>query len=112
MAQANDKAEQVNPVPHAGDHDRVTMLSLKADGTHDQHNPEIIGDKEFAVAASKRQFAEQSASAVDVDVRSAAAASAEVVDDPSIVDLRKKQDAAVKASEAAAEKTVNALFKD
>jgi hypothetical protein len=111
MAQANDKAEQVNPVPHAGDHDRVAMLSLKADGTHDQHNPEIIGDKEFAVAATKRQFAEQSASAVDVAERSAATVAPEVVDDPSIVELRKKQDAAVKASESAAEKTVESLVK-
>jgi hypothetical protein len=48
-----------------GAHDRVAMLSLRADGTPDQTNPEIIGDKDAAVAAAKVQFAQQAVSAVD-----------------------------------------------
>ena len=59
----------VNPVPNEGDHDRVAMLSLKADGTPDQHNPEIIGDKDAAIAATKVQFAQQAVSAVDAEKR-------------------------------------------
>lgn len=66
MAEASKTPSKANPVPNEGDHDRVQMLSLKADGTPDQHNPEIIGDKEAAVAAAKVQFAQQAVSAVDV----------------------------------------------
>lgn len=63
----NTKAAQAaNPVPHQGDHDRVQMLSLKADGTPDQHNPEIIGDPETAKVAAREQFAQQAVSAADV----------------------------------------------
>jgi hypothetical protein len=52
--------------PDHGDHDRVQMLSLKADGTPDQHNPEIIGDKDVALEAAKEQFKQQAVSAADV----------------------------------------------
>lgn len=52
-------------VPEHGDHDRVQMLSLRADGTPDQHNPEIIGDPEFAKAAAGEQFRQQAVSAAD-----------------------------------------------
>ena len=51
--------ETVNPKAAEGTQDRVAMLSLKSDGTPDQTNPVVIGDKEAAVAAAKRQFAEQ-----------------------------------------------------
>lgn len=61
-------AKQVNPT--VGDHDRVQMLSLRADGTADQLAPEIIGDKDVAVAAATKQFSEQAVSAADVAVRS------------------------------------------
>lgn len=53
-------------------HDRVVGLSLRSDGTPDQNNPEIIGDKAAAVEATKRQFAEFAVSAVDQEVRRAA----------------------------------------
>jgi hypothetical protein len=56
-------------VQNEGDHDRVTMLSLNVDGTPDQHNPEIIGDKEAAVAAAKVQFAQQAVASVDAEKR-------------------------------------------
>lgn len=101
----------VNKVPGGGDHDRVAMLSLRADGTPDQTDPEIIGDKEAATAAAKEQFAQQAASAVDVAKREErrAAETGEVTEDPSIAEVKKAQDAAVKASESAAESVVKKL---
>ena len=59
----------VNKIDTHGQHDRVQMLSLKADGTPDQINPEIIGDKDTAIAAAKVQFAQQAVSAVDQNMR-------------------------------------------
>ena len=41
--------ETVNPKAAEGTQDRVAMLSLKSDGTPDQTNPVVIGDKEAAV---------------------------------------------------------------
>ncbi len=124
MADATPTETAVNPVPHSGDHDRVVMLSLKADGTPDQHNPEIIGDPEFAAAAARRQFAEQAVSAVDVAERGVSTSDVTLVGqkgggvkeeaartsgDPGIADLTEKHDAAAKASEKAAEQTVKDL---
>lgn len=63
---ADDKAAGNTAVPHQGDHDRVQMLSLYADGTPAQHNPEIIGDPEVAKALAREQFAQQAVSAADV----------------------------------------------
>lgn len=103
----NKKAENV--VPDGGDRDRVAMLSLHRDGTPDQVNPEIIGDKDFALAAAKRQFAEQAVSAVDSREREANVGGDEVGQDPSIEKLKKQHDAAAKAAESAAEKVVNGL---
>lgn len=51
------------------DHDRVVALSVNADGTLDQTNPEIIGDKDAALDATKRQFAEIAVAAVDAERR-------------------------------------------
>ena len=98
----------VNKIDAHGQHDRVQMLSLKADGTPDQLNPEIIGATETAIEAAKVQFAQQAVSAVDQNLRGVLA------DDPSETDdvkLKKAHDAAAKAGEAAAEKTINALTK-
>ncbi len=60
MAQAKAKAASAS-----GDHDRVAMLSLRADGSHDQLNPEIVGGVDFAREAARRQFVEQAVSAAD-----------------------------------------------
>jgi hypothetical protein len=49
----------------AGDHDRVVALSVRADGSLDQTAPELIGDKDAALAATKEQFAQQATAAVD-----------------------------------------------
>lgn len=112
MAEASAKPVQGNTaVPHQGDHDRVVMLSLKADGTPDQHNPEIIGDKDFAVEAAKRQFAEQAVSARDVELRgvSTGDGGGDVGEDPTIKKLADAHEKAAKAAESAAEKAVNSL---
>lgn len=102
----------VNKVPHGGDHDRVQMLSLKADGTPDQTpDVEIIGDREAAVEAAKVQFGTQAASAVDVAKRAEQREreTGEQAADPSIEEVRKAQESAVKAAESAAEAAVKKL---
>ena len=98
----------VNKIDTHGQHDRVQMLSLKADGTPDQVNPEIIGDKDVAIAAAKVQFAQQAVSAVDQKMRGVLADDPQENDDEK---LKKAHDSAAKSGEAAAEKTVNALAK-
>lgn len=50
---ADNTANDAN-VADAGAHDRVAMLSLKADGTPDQRNPEIIGAPEPEKAVERR----------------------------------------------------------
>lgn len=127
MAEASKTPSEANKVPHAGDHDRVAMLSVKADGTLDQHNPELL-DREFAEAATRRQFVEQAVSAVDVAERGVSSAAVTIVgkpgDEPDEVipattdatgeareaaELRKKHEAAQKAGEAAAQSVVKSL---
>lgn len=92
-------------------HDRVVMLSLRADGTPDQLNPEIIGDKEFAEEAAKRQFAEQAVSAAD-EVRVAAAVAAETVEqDPTIKAAKAENEKVAQAAERKAAAVVTKLHK-
>lgn len=111
MAVASETPKQGNVVPHKGDHDRVAMLSVRADGTLDQHNPEIIGDKEFALAATKEQFKQQAVSAVDVAERGVSSGSEdEGVQDPSVAALKEKHDAAAETADKTAEKVVNSLY--
>lgn len=115
MAQASEKTTGTGntAVSGHGDHDRVAMLSLRADGVPDQHNPELIGDREFAVEATRRQFVEQAVSAVDVRERgvSAGTGAAETVpQDPAIEELQKKHESAASAAESAAESVVDALY--
>jgi hypothetical protein len=105
---AQEKAANT-AVPKDGDHDRVAMLSLRADGTPDQYDPEIIGDKDFAVDAAKRQFAEQAVSAKDAAERSATDTGEEVGQDPSIAEAQKEHDKVASAAEKRAESVVNSL---
>jgi hypothetical protein len=113
-------------VPHQGDHDRVQMLSLKADGTPDQHNPEIIGDPEFAKAAAREQFTQQAVSAAD-SIRATSVPMMTVSKDDGTTELRpaseapqdpeiqKAQDEHEKVAEAArkaADSMVDALHAD
>ena len=111
MADTSSAAKKAaNDVPQGGDHDRVQMLSLRADGSPDQHNPEIVGDKDVAVAAAKRQFAEQAVSAVDVAERGVTAGGAdEVPQDPAIEKLKKAHESAAAAAEKRAESVVSSL---
>lgn len=114
MAEAGKPASGGNTaVPHQGDHDRVVMLSLKADGTPDQHNPEIIGDKQFALEAAKKQFAEQAVSAADVDARGVSSDEGGEKGEESeeAKALREAHEKAEKAGEAAAEKAIASLHK-
>lgn len=103
-------------VPNGGPHDRVAMLSLNRDGTPDQHNPEIIGDKEFALAATREQFKQQAVSAVDQQKRPELFGSGingePLEQDPLIAELKDAHDAAADAAEKAADATVGALFND
>lgn len=103
-------------VPTHGDRDRVAMLSLKADGTPDQHNPEIVGEKEFALEATREQFKQQAVSAVDQAKRAELFGTGVDVEqleqDPKIAELQDAHQAAEKSAEAAADATVGALFVD
>lgn len=122
MSSSTEKANTATTTH--GDHDRVQMLSVKADGTPDQTNPEIIGDPEIAEKAAQEQFAQQAVSAVDQaqhsgpvtlvgqkdgSVKEVAATTGE---DPSIESAKKAHDEAAAAAEKAASKTVSALHKD
>ena len=109
MAEASTPPKQSVALPHQGDHDRAAMLSVRADGTFDQHNPEFITSPEFAVAATKRQFAQQATSSVDIAERGAGTDEVEVAEDPAIKALKEKHDAASKSAESAAESAVKAL---
>lgn len=103
-------------VPKHGDRDRVAMLSLQADGTPDQHNPEIIGEKEFARDATREQFRQQAVSAVDQAKRAelfgTGSSAEELTQDPKIAELQEAHDAAAKDAEKAADATVDGLFVD
>ena len=109
-----DKAAANTAVQNEGDHDRVVMLSLKADGTPDQHNPEIIGDKEFAVEAAKTQFAQQAVASVDAEKRAELGLGGDEDGDTSdakIDALKAEHDKVAKAAESRAEKVVESLHK-
>lgn len=96
-------------VPNQGDHDRVQMLSLRADGTPDQHNPEIIGDKDATLAATTEQFKQQAVSAADVKNADGGTVVEDAPQDPSIDAAAKEHEKVAKAAEAAAKKTVESL---
>lgn len=102
-------ADQVNPI--TGDHDRVVMLTLNPDGTARQHNPEIIGDKDTAIAAAKVQFAQQAVSAKDVEMRGVSAGDTGTGEpDAAVKPLVDAHKAAVDAAHSAAESTIEQLY--
>lgn len=107
-AAANAPAAPVVP------HDRVVSLSLRKDGTPDQHDPEFIGDKEAAVEATKKQFAEWAVSAVDAEKRQELGlASTDEGDtsDAKIDALTAEHDKVAAAAEKHAEALVESLHK-
>ena len=108
MANSQESTTPVNPVPGHGDHDRVVMLSLHADGTPAQVAPEFIGDKEAAKEATREQFRQQAVSAKDVELRGVSDDSDSEKDDEK---LKKAHDAAAKAAEKAADAAVEKMHK-
>lgn len=110
MADAEKKA----PTDSAAPHDRVVGLSLRNDGTPDQNNPEIIGDQEGAIEATKKQFAEWSVSAVDAEKRAEFGLSSTDEGDTSdaVIDkLKAEHDKVAAAAEKRAESVVKSLHK-
>ncbi len=115
------KPAGTNTAAKGGDHDRVAMLSLKADGTPDQLSPELIGPRDNAEAATVRQFREQAVSAADVEVRGVTsgtvapagddASGSSTTEDPTVEELHKAHEAAAKPAEANAAKVVGSLHK-
>lgn len=112
-------AEQAanKPVAKHGDHDRVAMLSVKADGTPDQLNPEFIVDRESAERATTEQFRQQAVSAADVEVRGASTAERDrgttITDgpeDPEVEELQKAHEKAAEGAESSAKSAVDALL--
>ncbi len=112
-------------VPQA--RDRVAALSVRADGTHDQLNPEFLVDSEAAREYTRRQFAEQAVGGADDANRGAGgpvtiigrpgdepdevvpATSDAVRQDPSVAERQAQHEKAVKAAERAADAVVDEL---
>lgn len=108
-------------------HDRVAVLSVRADGTHDQLNPELI-DPEGARDYTRRQFAEQAVGAVDRDNAPAPGPvtivgtpdgeadkvipATEAVQDPSVATAKAEHEKAQKAAEAAADRAIGSLSRE
>jgi hypothetical protein len=111
-AKKTDESKPVNPLANEGDHDRVGMLSLNADGSPNQHNPEIIGDKDAAVAATKEQFAQQAVAAVDAEKRAELGLGGTADEDTSdaVIDkLKAEHDKVAESAGKKAEKVVDSL---
>lgn len=108
---STSETKVVNKAAKGGDHDRVAMLSLKADGSPDQTDPEFIGDKDAALAATTEQFKQQAVSAADVEVRGVTSGNEKVstTEDPTVAEIQKAHEAAASGAESAAKSVVNAL---
>jgi hypothetical protein len=112
MADTNKAADA--PVASNAPHDRVVSLSLKSDGTPDQNNPEIIGDKDAAIEATKKQFAEFAVSAADAEERAKVGLGPDDEGDTSdaVIDkLKASHDKIAASAEKKAESVVNSLHK-
>ncbi len=105
-----------NKTNTGGDHDRVVMASRLPDGTpHQTPDFEFIGDKDFAIEATKQQLREQAVSAKDVELRGAGSRASEEGDsapDPEVQKLIDAHESAAKSAEGKAESEVNARFND
>lgn len=112
---APEKAVTGPAVVRTGDHDRVQALSIRKDGTIDQHDPEIIGDPELALEATKEQFRQIAVAAVDAEKRAelglAGPADEGDTSDKAIDALRKEHQKAEAEAEKKAEQVVSSLTK-
>ncbi len=97
-------------LPNAGDHDRVSMLSVRVDGTHDQHAPELIGDVEATRAATREQFKQQAVSAADV-VSIDTGVVVDAPQDPAIAEKQAEHEKVAEAAGQAADAAVDKLTK-
>ena len=107
-----EKAVATGTAIQTNDHDRVVALSVRSDGTLDQNDPEIIGDKDAAIDATKAQFAQIAVSAIDADKRAELGLAGRAEGDTSdaqIDKLRAEHDKAAAAAEKKAESVVNSL---
>ncbi len=126
MAEEKGATPKVNtPVPQA--HDRVGVLSVRADGTHDQLNPELLADNEAVREYTRRQFAEQAIGASDDANRGAGgpvtiigrpgdepdevvpATSDAVRQDPSVAERQAQHEKVAQAAAKAAESVIDSL---
>lgn len=112
-------------VPGVRDHDRVNSLSIRADGTVDQNNPELIGDVDAIREHTREQFRQMAVSAADVRERGVSTAPAtlrgtedggveevdpaELPQDPTVDRLDKAHAEAAKSAEGAADSAVDKL---
>lgn len=101
-------------VVSTNDHDRVVALSINKEGGIDQTpDVEIIGDKDAAIDATKRQFAEIAVAAVDAEKRAELGLAGTGPDvagpDKAIDALKAEHDKAAAAAEKKAEALVNSL---
>ena len=94
--------------------DRVVGLSISKDGSVDQHNPSIIGDKETALELTRRQLRQLAASNAHSATDQASAAGGDLppqdVEDPEIQERKDRNEQAIKAADSAAERIVDQLF--
>lgn len=95
--------------------DRVSMLSIRKDGSVDQFDPEFVDD-EFGREATRRQLAERAVSLVDEQKRPelgltgvAGGTTEDAALDPAVADLKKAHDAAAKSAEAHADSLVKSV---
>lgn len=96
------------------DHDRVAMLSLRADGTPDNYDPELIGDEEATKAATREQFRQQAVSVTDDLARRQLAgggtAGEDTPEDPTVEALKDAHEKAEENANEAADSAVDALL--
>ena len=114
--QPQDNANLKAPTPAVvpADHDRVAMVSWRADGTADQTKPEMIGDKDAALAATTTQLRERAVSAADQALVQTAAVDGGAVgedspEDPDIEKAKEAHEQAAEAGEKSAAKVVEQL---
>lgn len=106
------KPDAKDAVSVAVDHDRVQMLSLKADGTPDQTAPEIIGDPEVAKKATAEQLTQQAVSAIDSATAPGGGTTVEdAPQDPVIAEAQAAHEKVADQAAKAAESVVDALHK-
>ena len=112
MADSKNTEKAVTTAINTNAHDRVVGLSIRKDGTLDQNNPEIIGDKEAALDATKEQFRQIAVAAVDAEKREElglAGTEEGSTADAKIDKLRAEHEKAASAAEKKAESLVNSL---